>query len=222
MSVISILPIAVAALTAPSPVAGDFDGDGATDTATIISRADGRYEVLVTFASGRGTLVDRVDRQAELAVISSGLIASLCKPIARDMPDCARQLAGRDRQGLWIKRISGPRMQGLAIWNGTQFRVVASFWPEDAATAAQQAESAASPRTDSPHREESRLRSVLELDLSPSGKVEGCRVVESTAAPELDAKACSIMLEKAKFSPPSGVSAGKRLTTRTEIVWRRQ
>lgn len=215
MSVSTILAFAAAASTMTPPVTGDFDGDGAADTAAIISKADGTHEVLVRFAGGQSALVARVEDQAELAVVTPDRIDALCEPIVSYMPDCTRRLAGRDREAVWIKHISGSA-QGLAVWNGTRFRVVTSLWPENAASAGTNGGSGYSNRT-APSRE---VRSVVELDVSSAGKADACRVVQSSGVPQLDTEACSIMLQKAKLRPASGTGVGRRAATRTAIVWR--
>jgi hypothetical protein len=213
MSIIGIVQLAAVLSSATSPVTGDFDGDGATDSATVISKSDGGREAIVTFGHGRSAFVSRVGEQAELAVVAPDRIATLCHPIERDVPDCTRQVGGRDRPGLWIKRISGPTVQGLAVWNGARFRVVESLWPEDAYNVEPRVSKAIHAPMEGKHTA-SRLRTVVQLDFSAVGKAEGCRVVEPSGAPELDTKACSIMMAKAKSTP------GKRSTKPTEIVWR--
>jgi hypothetical protein len=62
---------------------------------------------------------------------------------------------------------------------------------------------------------------LLELVIDPSGKVETCTVVEPSGAPELDARSCSIAIDKARYTASSATGAMQRRTTRMRIEWPR-
>lgn len=55
---------------------------------------------------------------------------------------------------------------------------------------------------------------LVEFEVSKAGKVEQCRVVASSGAPELDAKACSLLLEKARFAATS-----RKQKKRIRVSW---
>ncbi len=61
---------------------------------------------------------------------------------------------------------------------------------------------------------------TMDLDINETGRVTDCRVVGSSGAPALDAKACSIAVAKGQYEP--GINADgspKRTTTRLKVSW---
>ena len=54
---------------------------------------------------------------------------------------------------------------------------------------------------------------LLQYDVTASGALENCTVVETSGVPSLDAKACSTLVERAKYS--GGPSKSKRI----RITW---
>jgi TonB family protein len=64
-------------------------------------------------------------------------------------------------------------------------------------------------------------RVKIELAISPSGAVDGCKILESSTHSDLDAESCKIAANKAKFDPALDV-AGQATAGRvqTELNWR--
>ncbi len=63
---------------------------------------------------------------------------------------------------------------------------------------------------------------AMEFDISPEGRVENCRIVESSGSPELDAKACAITTEKARYAPAVDANGKpKRSPGRLKVSWRK-
>ncbi|WP_375393600.1 energy transducer TonB [uncultured Sphingomonas sp.] len=61
---------------------------------------------------------------------------------------------------------------------------------------------------------------TMELDIDEAGRVTDCRVVEPSGTPQLDAKACSIAIEKARYKPAIGPDGkAKRTSTRLKVAW---
>jgi TonB family protein len=92
----------------------------------------------------------------------------------------------------------GPVMQGTA-WA----RILPSDFPQKALAEKRQG------------------RVKFELAISPTGVVEGCKVLESSMHADLDAESCKIALNKAKFGPALDV-AGQATAGRvqTRLNWR--
>ena len=92
----------------------------------------------------------------------------------------------------------GPEMQGTA-WA----RILPSDFPQKALAEKRQG------------------RVKFELAISPTGVVEGCKVLESSTHADLDAESCKIALNKAKFGPALDV-AGQATAGRvqTGLNWR--
>lgn len=64
-------------------------------------------------------------------------------------------------------------------------------------------------------------RVKIELAISPTGIVEGCRVLESSAHADLDAESCKIAANKAKFGPALDVTGQPTVgRVQTELNWR--
>ena len=61
---------------------------------------------------------------------------------------------------------------------------------------------------------------TMELDVNQAGRVKRCSVVGSSGSPTLDAKACSIAVEKARYQPAiDSEGKPKRTTTRLKVSW---
>jgi TonB family protein len=92
----------------------------------------------------------------------------------------------------------GPEMQGTA-WA----RILPSDFPQKALAEKRQG------------------RVKFELAISPTGAVEGCKVLESSTHADLDAESCKIAVNKAKFGPALDV-AGQATAGRvqTGLNWR--
>lgn len=60
---------------------------------------------------------------------------------------------------------------------------------------------------------------LLELVVDQSGKVETCSVIESSGVPQLDAKSCSIAIDKARYASTSATGRIQRQTRRLRIDW---
>ena len=61
---------------------------------------------------------------------------------------------------------------------------------------------------------------TMELDIDTTGRVTACRVVEPSGMPSLDAKACSIAVEKARYQPAIDASGQPTPTRkRLKVSW---
>ncbi len=62
---------------------------------------------------------------------------------------------------------------------------------------------------------------VLEFDINEAGRVENCHVVEASGSPELDARACAITTEKARYTAAVDAKGKpKRAPGRLKVTWR--
>ncbi|EZP50050.1 TonB family protein [Sphingomonas sp. RIT328] len=59
----------------------------------------------------------------------------------------------------------------------------------------------------------------LQVQVDETGRVERCQVIEASGTPELDAKACSIAIERARYAPGPNGGPMKRQTRRIRITW---
>lgn len=188
---VSAVLVVAAAVPSATPVQGDFDGDGRSDTASIVGNAEGSFDVVVRFATGRIAVADSgVDDAARLTTILAARVRQSCAPLARSAPECSGALSPRD--GLYFKRTRGD-VASLAIWSRGNFTKIFGLSVRDVA--------ATGPAASAPPGTVRTPATLLSLAISDEGKVTACTIAESSGNAALDQKACAIMLAKAKFRP---------------------
>lgn len=210
-----IAMIAVAALSlavSGTQATGDFDGDGAADTAVIVVRPDGSREVVVTLdVKTPEIVVARVDQYTVLNLVPPDQVAAACRPLTGIVPECSGAVARLKRTGLAFRRVQ-QEMVGLAVWDGARF---ATLIGQGITQAGPAAVTPPPPVSTTP----AIRRTVLSLDVGSSGRVEACRVVEASGSTALDAKACAIAVDKARYATTAGGKPMQRQTRRLSIAW---
>ncbi|MDY1007345.1 TonB family protein [Sphingomonas sp. CFBP9019] len=210
LDLVSAVLVAAAAVPSAAPVQGDFDGDGRSDTASIVGNAEGSFDVVVRFATGRIAVADSgVDDAARLTTILAARVRQSCAPLARSAPECSGALSPRD--GLYFKRTRGD-VASLAIWSRGNFTKIFGLSVRDLA--------ATGPAASAPPGTVRTPATLLSLAISAEGKVTACTIAESSGNAALDQKACAIMLAKAKFRPAMDRRGQPVMTTkRIRLSW---
>jgi TonB family protein len=215
---------AIVLATSGTQAVGDFDGDGLADAAAIVARAEGNRDVVVTFhGKGQDVLVARVDKDAVLSIVSPAQVVEACRPLVGIIPECTGNVARPTRLGLAFKRMQ-QEVVGLYIWNGSSFVGILGQDIQQTAGGAPDLRHAVDPIMPPSKAKPTGVavtpihHTTLSLDIGSSGRVEACRVVEGSGSSQLDAKACSIAVEQARYAPGEGGSI-KPQTRRLRITW---
>ena len=181
----------------------DFDGDGTTDVAMIVPRANGGREVVVTLhGAAKNVVVATVDEFAVLSLVPPSDVERFCRPLAGIVPECTVTASQGRRSGLAFKRLR-QEVVGLALWNGTRFTIMMStdLTQGDRSTA----ETAVpAPPLTAEGIASSVRKTVLDLTIGSTGRVETCSVAEGSGSSALDAQACSVAKSKATYTVDPG------------------
>lgn len=118
--------LAMALISAPAPVEGDFDRDGRTDRAEVIGGANGAHQLIVRRASGGSVVV--ADLKADdlpnfyLTKIAPGQVSARC---AEASSACRQTLT---LSGETLSFGTREASQAVAVWRGDRFMVA---WVSD-------------------------------------------------------------------------------------------
>jgi protein TonB len=64
-------------------------------------------------------------------------------------------------------------------------------------------------------------RTQISFEVNKAGRIENCAVTESSGHPELDAKACAIAVDKARYVPAKDADGKPVRTAKTlKVTWR--
>lgn len=64
-------------------------------------------------------------------------------------------------------------------------------------------------------------RTQISFEVNEAGRIENCVVTQGSGHPNLDAKACAIAVDKARYVPAKGVNGKPIRTAKTlKVTWR--
>jgi hypothetical protein len=191
----AILTVLAGAVAAVTSIAGDFDGDGRGDQASIIVRPDGTRDVIAELDGKPSVVVAKgVSHKTALEFVPAAMVEKACEPLRSALAECA--LSGKPRDGFAFRRLP-QEVPSLALWTGAHFHLLLGALSTP--TAGAQPSSVSSPS-------EAEWQVRIELTVSANGGVASCRILASNAPAELQARTCQIFQDKAKFAPQVDLS----------------